>query len=81
MTDYDWDYGPYTPPAKYDPHPSWDQILEFQELNDYIFSFEASIDHLIRDRIREDLARGRSGLNVGLLYDIMEYMNDKFCYK
>ena len=81
MTDYDRDRGPYIPPPKYDPHPSLDQIQEFRELNGYSHTFKESAGHLIRDQIREDLTRGRSGLNVGLLYDIMEYMNEQLCYK
>ena len=81
MTDYDRDRGPYTPPAKYNPEPSMEVIGRFYDLNGPYYPFEDVWDMCIRDRISDDLARGRSGLDVGLLYGIMEYMNAKLCYK
>jgi hypothetical protein len=81
MTDYDRDSGPYTPPEKYNPKPSWDQVCSSIELNEYLFSFEETESLLTRDKIREDLQKGKCGLDVGLLYDVLEYMNEQLCYK
>lgn len=82
MTDYYIDMEePYTPPDKYNPEPSFDQLMAFHELNDFIFTDGPARELMIRDRIREDLQRGKCGLEVGLLYDIMEYINEQLCYK
>lgn len=81
MTDYDRDLGPYKPREPYNPDPSFDEIERFQELNDFIFTDAEAIDLMVRDRIRGDLRVGRTGLSTGVLYDILEYMNEQLCYK
>ena len=73
MTDYykDMDHI-YVPRQKYGPRFTAAEVRAYRDENS-VGMMEAK-EHLMRQQILGDLARGRCGLETGLLYDILEYM-------
>jgi len=72
VTDYYEDAEPYTPPKPYGPKFTAHDVKNFRNINEC--SFAAAKEELMNQQILADLAKGKCGHDVSLLYDILEYM-------